>query len=167
MMEETVSPTHYAPEHANQQGTTAYGGHAMVSHDNRRNDPRYPMCVQVKYPRRNAFFFEYTRNISRGGMFIATDKPMELGERFTFELQIPGEDEPMRLVGEVRWRVTPDEVSGMKGPVKDLETGMGIAFIFDSNQDKTDFEHKVTHMLHDAFGPELTNELLRTSPVNK
>lgn len=143
-------------------GQTAYGAMAILDTDNRRSDPRFPMAVRVRYPRRNAFFFEYTRNISRGGMFIGTQEPREVGDRFFFELDVPGEEEPFRLLGEVRWRVTPEEVSSVRDvPGEALEVGMGIAFIFDDEAQQARFNDRVVTMLNDAFGPEITKELLR------
>ncbi len=147
------------------QGETAYGGEAFVTASNRRFEARYPMAIRVKYPRRNAFFFEYTRNISRGGMFIATSKPLDLGERFVFELEVPGEEAPLQLLGEVRWRVTPEDVQGVRKPVEDLEAGMGIAFLFgEEGGDQVAFNARVMEMINEAFGPEIAQELLRTAP---
>ena len=148
-------------------GRTAYGGHAEVSEDNRRRDPRFPLSVRVRYPRRNAFFFEYTRNISRGGMFIATDTPRPIGDRFVFEMEIPDEDIPIKIKGEVRWRVTPEDVEAVKGAPCDLEAGMGISFIYEDASEKAEFETHVMAMLNEAFGPEIADELLRTSPKAK
>ena len=168
-MSANLAPAHNYPETTSDanRGETAYGGQTVVAPSNRRIDPRYPMAIRVSYPRRNAFFFEYTRNISRGGMFIGTKNPMELGERFLFELDVPGEDEPMAIVGEVRWRVTPEEVSGIKDDIEDLEVGMGIAFIFDDDASQHTFNDKVMEMLYEAFGTEIAHELMRTSPTNR
>ena len=40
--------------------------------DDRRGDPRQPIELKVEYKRLNAFFADYTKNISRGVTFIQT-----------------------------------------------------------------------------------------------
>lgn len=142
-----------------QQGHRAYGD--RPSHDNRRSETRFPMTVRVRYPRRNAFFHEYTRNISRGGMFVCTAEPRDIGERFYFELEVPGEEKIFRLLGEVRWRMTPQEVAAYQEPGEQPEAGMGIAFLFNNTEQQRDFNERVNYMLQDAFGPEIAQALLR------
>jgi type IV pilus assembly protein PilZ len=143
-------------------GVTAHGGEATF-HDvrDRRHQDRVPLEIKVRYPRRNAFFFEYTRNISRGGMFIGTQRPFPIGTRFDFALEIPGEPEPMILHGEVRWRVTEDDLQGLHQDIDKLETGMGIAFLFADDDERRRFERHVEEMLDDAFGPELAAALFQ------
>lgn len=148
--------------HKQDAGVTAHGGRATVhaTTDERRRQQRIPLSIKVSYPRRNAFFFEYTRNISHGGMFIGTQKPFPIGTRFKFALEIPGEDEPLQLTGEVRWRVTPEDMEGLKEPVENLETGMGIAFLFEDQEEREVFEAHVATMIQDAFGVEIAQHLL-------
>ena len=47
--------------------------------DDRRFGMRAPIELKVEYKRLNTFFADYTKNISRGGTFIATDKPLPVG----------------------------------------------------------------------------------------
>ena len=42
----------------------------------RRREMRAPIELKVEYKRLNSFFADYTRNISRDGMFIKTLKPL-------------------------------------------------------------------------------------------
>ncbi len=146
-------------------GTTAHGGQATLverelSTAERRRQTRVPFQIQVSYPRRNAFFFEYTRNISHGGMFIATTTPFDIGTRFTFALSIPGENEPVKLEGEVRWRVTPEDMQGLKDPVEDLEPGMGIAFLFTDEKKRDAIQDRVQAMIEEAFGENIAHQLI-------
>ncbi|HKO52206.1 MAG TPA: PilZ domain-containing protein, partial [Polyangiaceae bacterium] len=53
-------------------------------HDDRRSGFRAPIELKVEYKRLNTFFADYTKNISRGGTFIATDKPLPVGTDFVF-----------------------------------------------------------------------------------
>ncbi len=141
-------------------GTTAYGGEASVEGRNRRTEDRVPMSIRVRYPRRNAFFFEYTRNISHGGMFIATQQPFAIGTRFRFDLEVPGEDRLISLMGEVRWTVEPRQIEGMSASAPDVDAGMGIQFLFDEDSDRDAFDGRVRKMVEEAFGPKISQEIL-------
>jgi type IV pilus assembly protein PilZ len=69
----------------------------------RRQEERAPIELRVEYQRLNRFFYDYTKNISKGGTFIQTKKPLDVGTQFLFKLLVPHNDEPMVLLGEVRW----------------------------------------------------------------
>ena len=74
-------------------------------------------------------FFGYAKNISRGGLFIATVKPRELGEEFTIELTLPLN--PRHLIRcrcEVIWK----RHFQKKDP---HEPGMGLRFLDLSDTD--------------------------------
>ena len=75
----------------------------MTNEDDRRQGFRAPIELKVEYKRLNTFFADYTRNISRGGTFIGTDKPLKVGTEFVFALGIPHMAEPLRLRGKVIW----------------------------------------------------------------
>jgi hypothetical protein len=92
---------------------------------------------------------------------------MEVGERFVFEMEIPGEDETIPLVGEVRWRVTAQDVKGVKKDIEDLDVGMGVAFVFDNAEEQDHFTEKVMGMLYEAFGTEIAHELMRLPVKNR
>ena len=53
-------------------------------------DVRRPIELKVEYKRLNTFFADYTKNISRGGTFIKTARPLPIGTEFLFKLFIPG-----------------------------------------------------------------------------
>src|SRR5262249_21370540 len=57
--------------------------------DDRRGDGRTPIMLRVDYKRLNSFFADYTKNISKGGTFIRTNKPLEIGTEFVFVLNMP------------------------------------------------------------------------------
>ena len=86
----------------------------------RRRDVRAPIELQVEYKRLNSFFADYTRNISRDGMFIKTQKPLGIGTEFVFKLQVPQLDSPLELHGRVQWTVKPEQANAEQEP------GMGI-----------------------------------------
>ena len=101
----------------------------MAFHDERRLETRAPIELKVEYRRLNTFFYDYTRNISKGGTFIKTKKPLPIGTMFLFKLFVPPLAEPMVLRGEVRWTRREGEVTDQgEGPTD--EPGMGIRFVY-------------------------------------
>ena len=121
--------------------------------DDRRVEERAPITLKVDYKRLNTFFADYTRNISKGGTFIKTKKPLPIGTRFLFKLNVPHRPQPFELLGEVVWSKTDVE-----------EPGMGIRFIYSSLTQRADFESVVEKLMADSLGPDLTGKLLNKAP---
>lgn len=114
-----------------------------------RQHIRAPIELKVDYKKMNSFFADYTKNISKGGTFIKTKKPLPIGTRFLFKLSIPHRDQPFELLGEVVWSKPDGE-----------EPGMGIRFIYSGDHQRSDFEGVVEQLMADSLGPELTGKLL-------
>lgn len=114
-----------------------------------RTSARMPIELRVEYRRMNAFFADYTRNISRGGTFIGTDKPLSPGTRFRFLLSVPEREAPFSLEGEVVW-------SRKEGG----EPGMGIRFLYDDEATRREFESVVEGWMEERLGKLLTEQLL-------
>ncbi len=114
-----------------------------------RRYPRAPIELRVDYKKLNSFFADYTKNISKGGTFIKTDKPLSIGTRFLFKLTIPRRDPPFELLGEVVWSKT-----------EPPDPGMGIRFIYADDSQRTEFESLVESLMEESLGPELTQKLL-------
>ena len=85
----------------------------------RRRFERIEATVKVAYTSVDELFTEFTRDINEGGLFIATNSPLELGSQVSLQFQIPDTDESVRADGIVMW--TRPEGS-------DEEAGMGIEF---------------------------------------
>ena len=115
----------------------------------RRADERRPIELKVEYKRLNTFFADYTKNISKGGTFIRTGKPLPVGTRFLFKLGVPTRSEPFELLGEVVWS---------QGDV--AEAGMGIRFVYNDDSQRFSFEDLVERLMTDSLGRELTGKLL-------
>jgi uncharacterized protein (TIGR02266 family) len=64
---------------------------------------RLPFEVSVDLVSEHNFFTGLTRNISEGGLFVATHLPFELGARLEVRLLLPGDAEPTALLTEVCW----------------------------------------------------------------
>jgi type IV pilus assembly protein PilZ len=124
-----------------------------VEDDERRIAPRAPIELRVEYKRLNSFFADYTKNISRGGTFISTDKPLEVGTDFVFKLGVPSLPEPLVLKGKVQWIVTPEAAEGR-------EVGMGIGFVFDSELERERVQTTVERLMIESLGPALYAKLI-------
>ena len=114
-----------------------------------RTHPRTPIELKVDYKKLNSFFADYTKNISKGGTFIKTKKPLPVGTRFVFKLTVPRRESPFELLGEVVW-------SASDGG----EPGMGIRFIYATDTQRTDFEGTVEELMESSLGQHLTKKLL-------
>ena len=120
-----------------------------------RTAARAPIRLRVDYERMNAFFADYTKNISKGGTFIKTARPLPLGTHFLFALSVPALSEPVQLNGEVTWVLTAETAAK-----KAEEPGMGIRFVFESEGAREAFEKLVERLLEESFGPEVARGLL-------
>lgn len=115
-----------------------------------RQHQRAPIELKVDYKKLNSFFADYTKNISKGGTFIKTKKPLSIGTRFLFKLTVPQRAEPFELLGEVVWSKADGD-----------EPGMGIRFIYNSDSQRAEFEAVVERLMADSLGPDLTGKLLK------
>lgn len=131
----------------------------IVTHQDRRDNGRAPIELKVSYKRVNSFFADYTRNISRGGTFIATARPLTLGTEFVFALEVPGLDEPLRLNGRVIWTTEPENATRAN------PAGMGIEFQYVDDQERSATEHVVERLLTKELGEDLTRDLLGRPPA--
>jgi type IV pilus assembly protein PilZ len=108
--------------------------------------------LKVEYERMNSFFYDYTKNISRGGTFVRTEHPMPIGSRFVFKLTVPGLTRALELTGEVRWVRRPDEVPA-------AEAGMGIQFVFEDDGQRAVIDGVVEKLMTDSLGPLIATRL--------
>lgn len=91
---------------------------------NQRKTLRSPLIVlKVKVDDGNKSLFGYAKNISRGGVFIATVNPREPGSRFMVEISFPAPvSRTVQCHGEVVW----ERRFSKKSP---YEPGMGLRFL--------------------------------------
>jgi len=128
----------------------------MSEKDNeeKRSSPRFPIELQVEYKRLNTFFADYTRNIGKGGTFIKTHKPLDVGTEFVFKLYVPTLDEPLVLSGRVQWIIKPGEEGDEESP------GMGIKFNYKNPNEKKNIEHTVERLMIESLGRHLYEKLV-------
>jgi uncharacterized protein (TIGR02266 family) len=84
-----------------------------------RRLPRLPITLEVSYRTAGAFLVSYSMNLSKGGIFLETQTPLEPGEHVSLKFDVPGEG-PLEVEGVVAW-VRSNDPSG-------LPNGMGIQF---------------------------------------
>lgn len=122
--------------------------------DERRGGRRAAIELAVEYKRVNTFFSDYTKNISRGGTFIRTERPLDVGTEFIFALTVPHLTEPLRLRGRVKW-CTPPEKSSPNQPA-----GMGIEFQWTGAEERRATESVVEELMVRELGESLSAKLL-------
>jgi type IV pilus assembly protein PilZ len=125
-----------------------------VEWDDRRSNPRHAITLRVDYKRMNTFFADYAKNISKGGTFIRTSKPLEVGTEFVFVLSIPSQADQLQLRGEVMWTV--DDAQGTKAH----PAGMGIRFRFVDDAERSQLETFVEKLMSEKLGGHVASKLL-------
>jgi type IV pilus assembly protein PilZ len=118
----------------------------------RRVDVRSPIELKVEYKRLNTFFADYTKNISRGGTFIKTTRPLPVGTEFLFKLFVPGRDAPLTIHGEVQ-RIIDEGAPGE-------EPGMAIKFVYREGDPQAEIARIVEGMMTESLGPRLYAKLM-------
>lgn len=67
----------------------------------KRSDPRVPLVLRVDYPGQQGAVRDATENLSAGGLFVRTDRPLSPGERLPLQISFPGLLDPMVVEVEV------------------------------------------------------------------
>jgi uncharacterized protein (TIGR02266 family) len=75
----------------------------------RRRSRRARAQIQVCYENVDELFTEFTRDINEGGVFIASDRPLELEEPVELVFELPGSGDSIRVTGRVVRLQTKDE----------------------------------------------------------
>jgi type IV pilus assembly protein PilZ len=118
--------------------------------DNSRVHPRAPIELKVAYQRMNAFLADFTRDISKGGVFIQTATPLPVGTEFTFHISLPKRPDAIRLHGRV---------------IRVDNTGMGIQFVWTADEERDRFEKLVEALMVESLGEDLYRKLLERGHV--
>jgi type IV pilus assembly protein PilZ len=122
----------------------------------RRDETRAPITLRVDYKRLNTFFADYTKNISAGGTFIRTTRPLAIGTAFKFVLALPPEGSTeVALNGIVKWIVKEGEAN------EEHPAGMGIQFVFRDDAERTQVEDVVLGLMRASLGSNIAEKLLR------
>src|SRR5258708_105838 len=125
--------------------------------DERRTSHRHKIALRVDYKGMNTFFADYAKNISKGGTFIKTSKPLDVGTKFVFVLSIPGQVDQLQLKGTVMWTVDEGQQT------EERPAGMGIRFNFSDDAERQQLEHFVGKLMADKLGSHVAQKLLGKS----
>jgi type IV pilus assembly protein PilZ len=127
--------------------------------DERRRQERAAIELVVRYQRLNAFFADYARNISRGGTFVATQKPLPKGTDFVFLLDVPQLEQAISLKARVIWTVEREQAT------KGNPAGMGIEFQYEDAEERTRLEQFVEELITEHLGPLHAERMLGRAGV--
>lgn len=95
-----------------------------------RKHPRVPLEMEVEYMNGETMKKGLTNDISRGGVYIKADQPLEEGKLTVVKFVLEKEKSPLELQAKVVWR---NESVGGKKVKKPI--GMGLEFV-EENEDK-------------------------------
>ena len=91
------------------------------------------------------FYKAYLRNISEGGVYIATQEDLRMGDRFVLTVTVGDGDEQVTLNVEVVWG------NKQPSPGSGLDPGVGVAWL-DLTPDKKALIKRVVHRALDEVG---------------
>jgi uncharacterized protein (TIGR02266 family) len=104
-----------------------------------RRDHRAPIALKIRYKSASVdeFAEQYAADISRGGVFIKSKSPLDVGTLLKFELQLKDETELVAGVGRVVW------IRKLEDAYEDHPAGMGIKFVKMDGQSRSFVEDLV------------------------
>ncbi|HEY0097048.1 MAG TPA: TIGR02266 family protein [Archangium sp.] len=94
--------------------------------DDKRDEPRVPLVLRVQFPNQERMV-AVTENLSKGGIFVQTERTFTPGQELGLALSFPGLMNPVQVVGTVAWvRPASDEAPG----------GVGIRVVRDQDRQR-------------------------------
>jgi uncharacterized protein (TIGR02266 family) len=90
--------------------------------EERREEPRTEVAIEIRYRTPREFLSAYTRNISGGGIFVRTAQPLPLNQGVRLRFTLPGISRRFEVSGIVVW-------SNPGSNHSSLPTGMGIRLV--------------------------------------
>lgn len=87
--------------------------------DEHRAAPRVSVAVEIHLTSESHFFSGLSGDISEGGLFVSTYRPLSTGSSVDLEFSLPGSSAPVKARGEVRW---------LREHSQHEPRGVGIAF---------------------------------------
>lgn len=96
-----------------------------------RSNIRVHLKARVDYEllSEDTFLFEYTSNVSRGGIFLATRNPLPVGTVIKMRFSLPSNSCKVEVKGKVAW------INEYKPGKKNRNPGMGVEFVNLSDED--------------------------------
>ncbi|UCF88159.1 MAG: PilZ domain-containing protein [bacterium] len=100
---------------------------------NHRRHPRIYLPVEVNYHVGEDLYRETTLSLSMGGLYVKTDRPLEVGSIFHVDFKLPDYEHLFKAWGMVIWKKMVEDVHG--------PPGMGVKFYDVSVEDKRALLH--------------------------
>jgi uncharacterized protein (TIGR02266 family) len=94
----------------------------------RRKHPRKEVWIEIHYQQLDDFFYDFAINLSRGGMFIKTGRPLAVGTEIKLRFTIPEHKQVIETKGNIVRVIGSDDG-------RDHAPGMGIEFQALSSRD--------------------------------
>jgi len=113
-------------------------------HGRPRAFPRVRTRLQVGWTSAREFLVAYSEDLSRGGIFVATQSPPLLGESVELLLELPDQKEPAQTQAEVVQRVTPSEAAQTG-----RTAGAGLQFVGAGDEFRQRLDACLEHLLGD------------------
>ena len=88
-----------------------------------RKYPRKAYRFKVGLNTEHNFYVGFSGNISEGGLFVASEAPLEIGDKVSLKFKLPNFPDEIQVEGEVRW--VRDAAAASPG----APAGMGIKFL--------------------------------------
>ncbi len=114
--------------------------------ENKRRAARLDHEIPVAYRSVGSFLTDWATNISQGGVFINTRKPLPVGTSVKILIQLPGASFPYQLSGRVA-RVSEYDNRANMVP------GMGIEFVEVDETKRRDIEAFVERLRRELQAP--------------
>jgi two-component system, OmpR family, alkaline phosphatase synthesis response regulator PhoP len=110
----------------------------------RRGGLRLKVGLPIEYQSLGLWQQSATFNLSAWGVFIRTAVPFDTGEQVVLRFQLPGQDNPVRVMGRVVWaNADPSKWGGM---------GMGIQFLDLTTTDREAIENHLAQLVAVQIG---------------
>ncbi len=114
-----------------------------------RQHPRYEVSFPVDCSTRQFFFSNHVRNISRGGLFLRSDRPLPVNEEVSLVLHLPGTEKSIFATGRVIWNHDIASASPRAAP------GSGIRFVGMTASDRAALESYLAGLPQDHTRPSV------------
>lgn len=95
-----------------------------------RASERTSLEVKVDFELDDMTYTGVTRNISAGGVFVATEELLRVGDRIRLKFTLPGTSRQLTVQTEVRWTR-----AAKSPPDEHTPAGMGLQFLNPSAED--------------------------------
>jgi type IV pilus assembly protein PilZ len=113
-------------------------------HPQKREHQRFEVTIPVDCSTKHVFVANHVSNISKGGLFLRSDRPLPIEAEVALVLRLPDVGQSIRAVGRVVWNY-----DLQKGTSR-IVPGSGIRFVDMSPADRVTLERYLDHLARPA-----------------